>query len=131
MYNRKYEIDEVDEFLSEFLSKPKKNKELIIDEDIRDRLPKISEVEYENLKQSLIKYGCIESLIIWNNILIDGHIRYEICKEYDIEFTTIKRNFKDKNDVLKWIDFNQLSRRNLTDKERIQLIQRIKKENKK
>lgn len=130
MYNRKYDIDEVDEFLSEFLTKPKKKKEIIIDEDIKNRLSPINETEYEYLKQSLIKDGCLESLILWGDILIDGHVRYEICKAFDIEYSTIKKHFKTKNDVLKWIDYNQLSRRNLTDKEKKILIQRISKENK-
>lgn len=130
MYNKKYEIDEVEDFLNEFLSKPKKKKEIIVDEEIKDRLNPLTEVEYENLKQSLIKEGCRDSLILWGDILIDGHNRYEICKAFDVEYTTIKKHFNTKKDVLKWIDTNQLSRRNLTDEQRTILYGRISKINK-
>lgn len=104
--------------------------EIIIDEEIKNRLWKLNETESENLKQSLIKEGCRDALILWNNILIDGHNRFEICKEYNIEFTTINKSFNNKIEVLKWIDTNQLSRRNLTDEQRTILFGRLSKINK-
>lgn len=106
------------------------NSHVIIDEEIKDRLWKLSDIEFDNLKQSIIKEGCRDSIILWNNIIIDGHNRYKICIDNDITFKTVQKQFNDKNEVLKWIDTNQLSRRNLTDEQRTILRARISRLNK-
>jgi DNA modification methylase len=103
---------------------------IIIDDEIKNRLWKLNDTEQENLKQSIVNEGCRESLILWNNILIDGHNRYQICKDNNIEFTTISKIFNNKNEVLKWIDTNQLSRRNLLDWQRDIILGRLSKQNK-
>ena len=117
-------LNELENFLSDEPVKVKEQK-IIIDGEISSRLWKLEPDEYENLKQALIKEGCREPLIIWNNILIDGHNRYEICKAFDVEFRTIEKHFNNKNEALKWIDTNQLSRRNLLDWQRTILYGRI------
>jgi len=120
---------DVEDFLSNEPVKIVVN-EITIDDEIKNRLWKLNDTEQENLKQSLINEGCREALILWGNILIDGHNRYEICKAFDIEYRTIQKHFNNKNEVLKWIDTNQLSRRNLTDFQRTILNGRISKINK-
>lgn len=107
-------LNEIEDFLKDEPVK-KVEDEIIIDKEFQDRLWSLSEDEYENLKQSLIKDGCREPLIIWNNTIVDGHNRYKICKAFDIEYRTIQKHFNSRKDVLEWIDTNQLSRRNLLD----------------
>jgi hypothetical protein len=53
--------------------------------------------------------------VIWagENILVDGHNRYEICTKHNIPFEVKKMDFDDDNAVKSWIINNQLSRRNL------------------
>ena len=123
-------MNEIEEFLSNEPVQEKPEPIIIIDKEIKDRLWLLEETEYENLKQSLIKDGCREPLIIWGNILIDGHNRYKICKGFNIEFKTIQKHFNSKNEALRWIDTNQLSRRNLLDWQRTILFGRISKLNK-
>jgi len=106
---------ELEDFLNDEPVKKVEKKEIIIDNDFKKLLWDLTSDEYENLKQSLIKDGCRDALILWGNTLIDGHNRYEICKAYDIEFRTIEKHFNSRKDVLYWIDENQLSRRNLLD----------------
>jgi ribosomal protein S27AE len=48
-------------------------------------------------------------------ILLDGHNRYEICKELDIEYDIRFLEFPDKDQAMLWILKNQLGRRNLSD----------------
>ena len=122
-------INEIDEFLNDEIKETKKQ-EIIIDIEIKERLWKLNETEYNNLKESILNDGCRESLILWNNILIDGHNRYEICKAFDVEYKTVQKQFKSKNDVMKWIDTNQLSRRNLLDWQRDIILGRLSKANK-
>jgi hypothetical protein len=122
-------MNEVEDFLSDEPIKLVKN-EIIIDPEIKERLWKLDSEEYENLKQSLIKEGCRDALVLWNNILIDGHNRYEICKAFDVPYKSISKNFNNKNEVLKWIDKNQLCRRNLLDWQRTILLGRLSRVNK-
>jgi len=54
-------------------------------------------------------------------IIIDGHNRYKICTENDIEFEAEELNFDNREDVKIWIIKNQLGRRNLSNYQRGQL----------
>lgn len=106
-------------------------KEPVIDERVKSRLWKLNETEFNNLEQSIITEGCRDALVLWGDILIDGHNRYEVCKRNNVPYRTVKKEFNDIEEVLLWIDMNQLSRRNLTDEQRTILIGRIYKSNKK
>lgn len=118
-------MTEIEDFLSD---EPQKQKpEPQINQEIKNRLWKLNDTEYSNLEQSIIKDGCRESIILWNNTIIDGHNRYEICKKHHIEYKTITKQFDNLTQVLKWVDTNQLSRRNLTDEQRTILLGRISK----
>jgi hypothetical protein len=74
----------------------------------------LTEEEYEGLEKNIIENGCINPLILWNSILIDGHNRYKICQEYNIEFKITQINFNNMLEAKIWVIENQLSRRNLT-----------------
>ena len=86
---------------------------MTIDEEFSKLIPPLTEEEYRGLEASIINEGCRDALVIWNDTLIDGHNRYKICREHNVPFETVQREFKDRNDVLLWIINNQLSRRNL------------------
>ncbi|WP_347474397.1 ParB N-terminal domain-containing protein, partial [Clostridium beijerinckii] len=70
--------------------------ELIIDSEFKDLLPPLSEEQKENLEKDIIKNGCINSLTVWKNILIDGHHRHEICTRNNIQFDIVEMEFKDR-----------------------------------
>ena len=50
-------------------------------------------------------------------ILIDGHNRYKICQEHDIEFDITEIEFATRQDAINWIIDYQLEHRNLTPNE--------------
>lgn len=87
---------------------------LKIDPEFKSRIPDLSPEEYEGLKKNLIEEGCRDAIVTWDDIILDGHNRYEICQEYEIRFKTITKSFESREDAMDWIDANQLSRRNLT-----------------
>jgi transcriptional regulator with XRE-family HTH domain len=89
--------------------------ELRIDPELRDLLPALAKSEREYLERSLVEEGVRDPLIVWGDILVDGHHRYEICQRLDIPFNTASMDFKDKNEALAWIIKNQLARRNLVE----------------
>jgi len=53
-------------------------------------------------------------LVLWNNILIDGHNRYGILTKHDLPFNTVSMEFGSRDEVLIWIISTQVSRRNLS-----------------
>ena len=40
----------------------------------------------EELEEDIFDHGCHEAICVWGSILIDGHLRYSICRKWDIRF---------------------------------------------
>lgn len=98
----------------------KKFRELKIDEELRDLLPPQTEEEHRILEESILKDGCIEPIKTWNDYIVDGHNRYEICEKYNIGFDIVILNSNyTKEDIKMWMLDTQLGRRNLNDTQRI------------
>jgi len=87
---------------------------LKIDQEFKQLIPPIDNGEFLILEESIKKEGCRESLITWNNILLDGHNRYKICKAHEIQFKTKEIKFESREDAKIWIIENQFGRRNLS-----------------
>ena len=87
---------------------------IIIDKEFLALLPALDKDTYALLEENLLQNGCRDSLVLWGNILIDGHNRYEICKKHNIEFNTINKDFASREEALIWIISTQVSRRNLS-----------------
>lgn len=92
--------------------------QLKINEELKNLIPTIAQEEYKLLEQSIVKEGCRDNLIVWQNTIIDGHNRYEICTKHNVEFDTKEMDFEDIEEVKEWMINNQLARRNLTDQQR-------------
>ena len=100
--------------------------ELKIDEEFKTLIPPLSADEFDQLKQNIISDGCREPLVVWNGVIVDGHNRYNICTKNDIPFKVLKKQFEDRNEVIRWIIMNQFGRRNLTPYQRSELAIRLK-----
>ncbi|MCL1817078.1 MAG: hypothetical protein FWG43_05710 [Clostridiales bacterium] len=87
---------------------------IIIDEVFRSLLPALSTQTYALLEENILQNGCRDSLVLWGDILIDGHNRYEICTKHDIPFNVIKKDFATRHEAIIWVISIQISRRNLT-----------------
>lgn len=98
--------------------------QLEIDSEFRDLIPPILEDERTELESSLKSEGCRDPILIWKNVIIDGHNRFDICSANSIEFKTRSIAFKDREDVKRWIITNQLARRNLTFGQKASLVLR-------
>jgi len=99
--------------------------ELKIDNEFKSLIPPLTSEEYKQLEENLIKDGCRDSLVIWNGTIIDGHNRYEICTNYNIEFNITEIKFDKKDDVVEWIIRNQFGRRNISDYVKAELALRL------
>lgn len=107
--------------------------EIIIDSEFKNLIPPMKPEEFQGLKESIINNGYDDffPIITWNNIIIDGHNRYSICKELNIEFPVLEKEFDSRFEVINWIINNQLNRRSMTSEQRTYLIGKRYKEEKK
>ena len=97
---------------------------LKIDPEFQNQIPPLTDDEYKQLEENILKEGKLLSpLIVWNNTLVDGHNRYAILQKHpEICFSTMPLRFESREEVLAWICKNQLGRRNLTPEQKKFLI---------
>ena len=97
---------------------------LKIDPEFQSQIPPLTDDEFKQLEENILKEGkLISPLIVWNNTLVDGHNRYEIVQEHpEISFSTMPLPFESREEVLAWICKNQLGRRNLTPEQKKFLV---------
>ena len=97
---------------------------LKIDPEFQSQIPPLTNDEFKQLEENILKEGkLISPLIVWNNTLVDGHNRYEIVQEHpEISFSTMPLPFESREEVLAWICKNQLGRHNLTPEQKKFLV---------
>ena len=97
---------------------------MIIDKKFQALIPPLTAEEREGLESNIVANGCLDTLKVWGDILVDGHNRFNICVEHGIEYKTQAMKFVDRNAVSVWIIRNQLDRRNIADFVRYELTDR-------
>jgi len=95
---------------------------LQIDEFFKQLIPPLAQNEYMQLEENILKDGCRDPLCVWENTIIDGHNRYEICTRIKVPFFIQEFNFNYREEVTAWICANQLGRRNISEETRKYLI---------
>lgn len=95
-----------------------------IDEEFAGLIPPLTEEEYRGLETSILAEGCRDALVVWNDVLVDGHNRYKICTAHGVPYKTAQKDFADRNEVLLWMLNNQLGRRNLNDFQRVEMVRK-------
>lgn len=88
----------------------------------RDLIRPLSPEEYQQLEINLRNNGCREPITVWNDYIIDGHNRYEICTRLGIPFNVVYVYFGSNEEAVDWICANQLGRRNISEETRKYLI---------
>lgn len=92
---------------------------ITINEELRSLIDPLADIEYAALERSLRLEGCRDALVLWNDILIDGHNRYAICRKLNIPFNTVQNtSFSSIEDVQLWVIENNLARRSVSDYQR-------------
>ena len=102
-------------------------KEYRIDSELNEVLPKLSDADYKALEQSLIAEGFKGApIMVWGDIIVDGHNRYEICKKHNIPYEVKAVEFGNKEEAIIWMVRQQLGRRSLTPLQRIQIVEKYR-----
>ncbi|MVW72059.1 hypothetical protein [Bordetella sp. 15P40C-2] len=90
-----------------------------INEELRTYIEPLTPDELEALERSLLDEGCRDALVLWGDVLVDGHNRYAICTKHGIPFKTVQNpRFKSMDDVRLWMIENHLGRRSVSDFQR-------------
>lgn len=97
-----------------------------IKREYKTLIPPLSPEEYQYLEENILKDGVREPLVVWGDILIDGHNRYEICQKHGITYKTVNKDFESDEEAERWIILNQFGRRNLTKFQRSELALKLK-----
>ena len=97
---------------------------LSIDPEFESKIPPLTAEERSQLEANILEEGrLLNPLIVWKNIIVDGHNRFEILKEHpEIEYTVLEKEFAGREEAIVWICKNQLGRRNLTPEQRRYLV---------
>jgi hypothetical protein len=101
--------------------------DIFIDDEFKSLIPALAPEEYAQLEANILAEGCRDALVLWDDVLIDGHNRYGICQKHGIPFATVQATtIQSYDDAVLWIVQNQLGRRNITDFVRVELALRAK-----
>jgi hypothetical protein len=90
-----------------------------INEVLRSYIEPLTEAEYQALERSILVEGCRDALVLWEDVLVDGHNRYQICQQHGVPFKAIENtSFRSLDDVKLWMIDNNLGRRSISDYQR-------------
>lgn len=100
---------------------------LKIDPEFRDKIPALTEAEFEQLKENILSDGEVyEPIVTWNDTIVDGHNRWRIiCENWELlkdKFRTKQMDFADKWEAFEWMYKKQLGRRNLTEEQKAYMV---------
>lgn len=98
--------------------------ELKIEPEFRDKIPPLTETEFKQLEENIVRDGEVrEPLVVWNSTIIDGHHRWKIIEKHpEIPYKVKRMEFTDKWAAIVWMCQNQLGKRNLTEEQKTYLI---------
>ncbi len=90
---------------------------LLVDSEFNGLLPPLRDEEAAGLEKSLKQRGFAGhygAILAWNNTILDGHARYEICVKHGLDYLVRDVQMDDRTSAMIHILDIQLSRKNLT-----------------
>lgn len=98
--------------------------ELKIDKEFKDKIPPLTDAEFEQLRENILSDGEVyEPIATWNGVIVDGHNRWQIVQEHpEIPFRIKEMDFADKWAAFEWMYRKQLGRRNLSDEQKTYMV---------
>lgn len=101
--------------------------ELKIDKEFKEKIPPLTDAEFEQLRENILSDGeAYEPIVTWNGVIVDGHNRWRIIQENpQIPFRTKEMDFADKWAAFEWMYRKQLGRRNLSDEQKTYLLGKL------
>ena len=92
---------------------------ITVNDDLLAYIDPLTHDEHAALERSLLAEGCRDALVLWGDVLVDGHNRYSICSAHNIPFDTVQNTaFQTLDDVHLWMIDQHLGRRSVSDFQR-------------
>ena len=92
---------------------------ITVNEELLAYIDPLTPEENETLERSLLAEGCRDALVLWGEVLVDGHNRHRICTRHGIPFNTVQNTrFTSIDDVHLWMIEQHLGRRSVSDFQR-------------
>ncbi|MCF5922502.1 plasmid replication/partition related protein, partial [Xanthomonas perforans] len=92
---------------------------IVVKEELKAYIDPLTPDEHEALERSLLAEGCRDALVLWGDVLVDGHNRYGICQKHGLPFQTVQNpRFQSMQDVHLWMIEQHLGRRSVSDFQR-------------
>jgi len=88
-------------------------------DELRAYIDPLTPDEHAALERSILAEGCRDALVLWGEVLVDGHNRHGICVKHGLPFQTVQNpHFKSMDDVHLWMIDQHLGRRSVSDFQR-------------
>ena len=92
---------------------------IVINPDLKAYIDPLTHDERGALERSLLNEGCRDALVLWGELLIDGHNRYELCQQHNLPYRTVQSTlFNSMEGVHLWMIEQHLGRRSVSDFQR-------------
>ena len=92
---------------------------IVVNEELKAYIEPLTPQELESLERSILAEGCRDALVLWGDVLVDGHNRYGICQKHGLPFKTVQNpRFRSLEDVHLWMIDQHLGRRSVSDFQR-------------
>jgi len=92
----------------------KTTKTLMINPKFKELIPQLTLEEYSQLRANIAANGCQDSIKTWQDQIVDGHNRYNICRALQMSYPVKEMSFKSEAEAQVWIITNQFGRRNIS-----------------
>ena len=87
-----------------------------VDPDVQELLLGRDVSRYSVTLKSLTRHRkCLDPIVVWNGVILDGHRRYKVCEDKGISYTIDAKDFKNKWQALQWVINNELMGNYVTD----------------
>jgi len=92
---------------------------IVVNEELKAYIDPLTPDEHAALERSILAEGCRDALVLWGEVLVDGHNRYGICQKHGLPFQTVQNTrFQSMEDVHLWMIEQHLGRRSVSDFQR-------------
>lgn len=93
--------------------------DIVVKEELKAYIDPLTPDEHDALERSILAEGCRDALVLWGDVLVDGHNRFGICQKHGLPFQTVQNTrFQSMDDVHLWMIEQHLGRRSVSDFQR-------------
>lgn len=98
---------------------PMNPEDIVVLPELKAYIDPLTPEEYDSLERSILAEGCRDALVLWGNVLVDGHNRFGICRQHGLPFQTVQNTrFQSMEDVHLWMIDQHLGRRSVSEFQR-------------